>query len=451
VSIIQFLRIFWANRLIIGVATVACVIGALVISVILPPQWQAETRVMMGLLKPDPVTGEVIPGPAARAYVATQIELVTDYSVAGGVVDQLGWLSDPSLIAAYNRRGAADKREFRRWLADRVISNTKADVLETSNILEIKYTATNADGAKAVADALRDAYISASLEFKQKEASNNAEWFGSQADLARAALNTAQAAESNFEKQNQIVMADDTTDVDAARLKALTSQGVSAPMVAPQAATSSPASLQLAEVDAQIAEAQKTLGPNHPGMLALRAQRAALAQQAAQDAAAVHAATSAALGAASSASGAVDRAVQQATARMVADSDKRTQLSEFQNEVNLRRDQFIKTSEKAAEFRQEAATADAGLTPLGAAVTPKAPVFPNFWIIIPGSVVLGLFIGLLVALLIELFKRRIRGVEDLKGVVDAPLLAVIARPQRPRRPGRRLRFGGKTIARGAQA
>jgi polysaccharide biosynthesis transport protein len=453
VSIFQFLRIVWASRLLIGLTTVASVIGALVVTLIIPPTWQAETRVMMGLLKPDPVTGEVVPGPAARAYVATQIELVTDYSVAGRVADQMGWLSDPVLIAAYNRRPANDKRDFRRWLADIVISNTKAEVLEGSNILDIKYGATTPDASKAVADALRTAYIDASLDFKRDEAKHNAEWFETQANAARGSLDTAQTAESTFEKQNHIVMADDTTDVDAARLRALTTEGVSAPMMAAPAAGSSPASLQLAQIDAQIVEAEKALGPNHPGMLALRAQRAALAQQVAQDQAAQRAASSAAVGAAASASGAVDRAVQAATARMVADSDKRTQLSELQNEVNLRRDQFVKTSQKAAEFREEAAIADTGLTPLGAAVTPKAPVFPNYMIIVPGSLFLGLIIGALVALLVELFRRRVRSVEDLTAIADAPLLAVIAPPP-VRKNARRFRVFGSgrgSLVRGAQA
>ena len=433
-SIFQFFRVIWAYRYLIAVAAAACLVGGLAVTRILPPRWDAETRVMMGLLKPDPVTGEVVPGPAARAYVATQIELVTDYSVAGQVPDQLGWLSDPTFFAAFNSRPANDKRDFRRWLADRIISNTKAEVLEGSNILDIKYTATTPDGAKGVADALRDAYIKASLAFKRDEARRNAEWFEGQANDATSALNAAQAAESDFERQNHIVMADDTTDVDAARLRALTTAGVAAPIVAPPMSTSSPASLQLAQVDASIAEAQKTLGPNHPQMLALRAQRAALVQEVAQDQTTARASARAAVAASASASAANSRAMDQATARMLADSDKRTRLAELQNEVNLRRDQLLKTSQRAAEFREQEAAADAGLTPLGAAVTPRAPTFPNYLLIVPGSIGLGLIVGVLVALLVELFNRRVRAPEDLKTAVNAPLLAVVAPPRKVSRP-----------------
>jgi len=443
-SIAQFLRIIWARRSLVLAATLACLVGAYLVTVVLPPRWEATTRVMMGLLKPDPITGQVISGPATRAYVATQTELVTDYSVAGQVADQLGWLSDPNLIAAYQKRSSSDKRDYRRWLADIVIARTKAEVLEGSNILEITYTSTDPDDAKAVADALRKAYIDASLAFKRDEATRTADWFQTEADQAKNALDQAAAARAAFEKANGIVMADDTTDLDTARLKALAASGVqAAPMIAPPAVTSSAASLQLAQVNAQIAEASKTLGPNHPEMQALLAQRASLSQQVAQDQAAARAQVSAVANATAASSGAVERAVRTATARVVSESDKLTQLAQLQNEVNLRQEQFTKTSQQAAQFREEAAIPDTGLTPLANAVTPKAPVFPNMLLIIPGSVVFGLATGVLVALLTELFNRRVRGIEDLKNSVTPPLLAVIAGP--PRLPrgvrSRRLRFG----------
>jgi uncharacterized protein involved in exopolysaccharide biosynthesis len=433
-SIVQFLRIIWARRLLIGAATLACLVGAVIVTLILPPRWEATTRVMMGLLKPDPVTGQVITGPATRAYVATQTELVTDYSVAGQVPDQLGWLSDPGLIATYDHRSSSDKRDFRRWLADMIIARTKAQVLEGSNILEITYTATRPDDAKGVADALRKAYIDASLAFKRDEATRNADWFDTQANTAKVAVDRAEADKAAFEKANGIVMADDNIDLDTARLRALAAAGVAQPAMVTPAATSSPASIQLAQIDASITEAAKTIGPNHPQMQALKAERAVLAQQAAQDQAAARAQAGAAASAAVASAGAIDRAVQTASARVVAKSDKLANLAQLQNQVNVLKEQFTKTAEKAADFRQQAAIADTGLTPLSNAVTPKAPVFPNYWLIIPGSLALGLGTGVLVALLAELFNRRVRGVEDLKTALHVPLLAVVAPPPKP--PGK---------------
>lgn len=444
-SILQFLRIIWARRWLIGAATLASLLGAILVILIVPPRWEATSRVMMGLLKPDPVTGLVI-GNSAGAYVNTQMELVKDYSVAGRVADELGWLSDPQLIAAYQRRSKSDQRDFRRWLAQLVIDRTKVKVPEGSNILEITYDGTDPTNAKAVADALRQAYIDASLEFRRDQATKDADWFQSQADQIKGSLDSATAAEATYERQNGIVMADDKTDLDTARLRSLAAAGApiaAAPMVA--APVSSAASIQLAQVDAQIAEASKTLGPNHPELQALKATRAALAQQVSQDQAVARAQASAAAGAASAGAGALERAVQQEKSRVLGESDKLAKLSQLASQVAVLKDQYDKTEGRVADLRQEAAIADTGLTPLGSAVTPKSPAFPNKLLILPGSIALGLATGLLAALLAELFNRRVRSIEDLRDFANAPLLTVVAgrtktakirlrRPQVPRLP-----------------
>jgi uncharacterized protein involved in exopolysaccharide biosynthesis len=427
-SITQFLRILWARRFFIVATTVACVIGAYIVTLVLPARWEGHARVMLNLLKPDPVTGEVIAGPAQRAYIATQTSLISDYTVVGQLPDEFGMLSDPKQIAAYEARPKNDLRDFRHWLSDKFTPGIKAQVIQGSNILEITFAGGNPEQARSVAEAIRKAYLDTSLNFRRDEANRSAAWFDAQAVKNKAALDAAQAAETNFEKANGIVMADDKTDLETARLRALSGQGVAGPSAPAQ--TSSAASIQLAEIDAQIAQEAQTLGPNHPELVRLRAQRASIASLVTKDIAAERAASSAA---ASGGAAALDRAVEAQKARVIAQGDKLQQLTQLQADVALRRDQLDKTSQRAAELHQEAAAADTGLTPMGPAVTPQNPVFPNMLLIIPGSFVLGLAVGVLVALLSELFARRVRSLEDLEHAVDLPLLAVIAGPPKPKR------------------
>ena len=239
-SIIQFLRILWARKWIVVATAFSCVIGALIVVMVVPPRWQAHSRVMLDLIKPDPLTGEVI-GVNARPYAATQIELVKDYEVAGQVADQLGWLSDPALIDSYQHRSASDQRDFRRWIAQQVIDRTDAELVEGSNILEITYSATTPNDAKAVADALMKAYIDTSVAIRRQGAARDAEWFDVQAQKAKDALDGAAAAEATYEKQTGLMLQDDKTDVDTARLRALAGvAGSSTPVFAPMGGGGSP-------------------------------------------------------------------------------------------------------------------------------------------------------------------------------------------------------------------
>lgn len=428
-SIIQFLRILWAKRLIIAVTTISCVIGAVVVMQLVPPRYEANSRVLLNLLKPDPVTNQVISGPATRGYIATQRELIRDYAVAGQVVDELGWTSDPNLIAAYQNRSGNDVRDFRRWVAQRVIDGTKVKVVEGSNILEITYVANTSRDASTVADLIRKAYIDASLNFRRDDATRSAEWFDQQAEKARTELTKAESAKTAYEKENGIVLGVDKTDLDSARLSALAAQASAAPVVPVMAAPASGSAMQLAQLNSAIASAQKTLGPNHPELLQMQAARTNLQAAVAQEQANARAMA----GAASAGVGALDRAVAAQKSRVIAQRDKVERLTQLQGQVDLMREQYNKTATRAASLRQEAAIADTGLLPLGNAVMPQQPVFPNKPLILAGSIGLGAGLGVFVSLLMELLARRVRGVEDLQHL-EVPLLAVIGPPPPRRRP-----------------
>ncbi len=413
-SIVQFFRIFWVRRWLILGTTISCLLGAGLIILIAPASWAAHSRVMLNVLKADPVTGDVIAGQALRSYVSTQAQLMQDYSVVGPVVDQLGWATDPRLIEEYRTSG--DVRDFRHWLAQRIIQNTKAKLLEDSNILDLSYTGTTPEQARVVTDALRKSYVETSVAFKRQQASASADWYQQQADKAKAALTAAQDAMAAYEKQSGVVLQTETTDLGQAQLQALAQAPAGNDMAS---VITSPASMQLAQVESQIAQESHILGPNHPELRQLMTQRDALRTQvASQKAAAARAA----------AGTQIRQAVQEQKARVIADSSKTARLKQLQADVDIRKEEYNRTAQRAAELRQQALTDDAGLTVLGPATTPKDPTFPKVPLIFASAFVGGFGIGLLLALIIELVNRRVRSIEDLQRELDAPLLAVIPSP-----------------------
>jgi uncharacterized protein involved in exopolysaccharide biosynthesis len=427
-SILQFFRIVWARRIIIALTTAMMTVVMTAVVLFVPPTYEADTRVMLEVLKPDPVTGQVMATAFLRAYVKTQIELVQDSQVARNVVDALHWDKDKKLLRAYRDRAASDDRDFNRWAAQMVIDGTKANVIEGSNIMEINYRNSNPDRAKAVADALRNAYIATTLQSRQEAARRNADWYDAQAEKAKSALFEAETHKSAFERDNNILLADDKVDLDSARLAALSAQASQAslqPSVPQAGAAANPQSAAaLAQLDAELLQASKVLGPNHPQLIELRRRRELLAKQVdderAQSAQIVNPGAIAARTAQSM--------LEQQKAKVLAQRDKVERLRLLQDDVNMRRDEYNKAAARAAELRQEAEVADAGVTPLGAAVTPQTPIFPQPLIMIPVGVAGGAMLGLALALVLELFGRRIRSSEDLRDATRAPVLAIVTRP-----------------------
>ena len=419
-SILQFLRIFWARWLTVAIATATAAFGALVVAELVPPRYEAVARVLLSLAKPDPVTGQSVGMRGAAPYIDAQREMVRDYRVTGRVVDALGWTSDPGLIRAYQARPATDTRDFRRWLAQRVVDHTAASFKST--ILEIRYSSSSPVEAKVGAETLRQAYLDESLADRRQNAKKTAEWFNVQAESARKAAETAEIAKANYEKESGIVLADNDQDIDSARLASLAAaMSVPSPTVAMGA---SAASLQMAQVEAQIAQQGKILGPNHPQMIQLKQQREQLARVLAQERAAAGGINN---------SAAVGRALEQQKAKVIAQRDKVERLRQLQAEVELRRDEYKRTAARAAQLSLEAAVADTGSEPLGPVVAPTRPIFPNKPLMVGGAAALGAALGLALSLLLELINRRVRGVEDLNVAADIRCIGVLEEPGARRR------------------
>jgi uncharacterized protein involved in exopolysaccharide biosynthesis len=435
----QFLRIIWARRIIVLVSTFSALLGAFLISEMLPRRYQAQSRLLLDMT--DPVSGETIAANAARSYIKTQENLLRDARIVGGVVDQLGLTSDFSLQQEFLKSGSANQSEFRAWIARRIIENTQAKVVEASNILEITYSGSNPQRVAQIANALRDAYVTTTSSFRRDAARRTADWYDQQTQKAQMRLSEAEAAKTQYERQHGLVLQGDT-DLDSARLQALAgasapvSSGAPAAGAPSRAPSSSAASAQLGQAEAALAQASQTLGPNHPELQELQRRRAALAAQVAQerasfaqDSAASNAAAGAASRAAAAGSGAGIRAYEAQKSRVMAQRDKLDRLRQLQTDVDVRRDQYTKTLMRTAELRQQADTPAGGLTLLGSAVTPESPVYPNVPLILLGGFGFGFALGILIALLTELLARRVRGVEDMVRAVDVPLLAVIGSPE----------------------
>ena len=416
-NIAHFFRILWVRRNLILVTTLAALAAAALVIKLVPARYTATSRVMLEIVKPDPVTGQVMSSQFARAFVATQIELIKDYKVAGRVVDQFNWTASPVLAAAYQASGEGPKVDFRRWLAQRVIDGTAADLIPGSNILEISYTSDNPDTSAKIADALRDAYVAETRMLKQASAQKSADWFSNQTRKLRAELTAAEKRKADYERENGVVINPDLTDSESTRLAAMS--GLQDPPTMPTISmpVSSPSQAQLAQIDASIQNAMRTLGPNHPTIIALRQQRAVIAAQAARELAAGRS------GPVGGGGPSAASRIEAQRAKVLAQRGKVSEAQQLAIDVSVLRDQVQNAAKRTAELQQEAESDETGLSFLGSAVAPSSPSFPKIPLLVLGAIALGISLGAGLSILVELLFRKVRGPADLE-IPGVPLLGM---------------------------
>lgn len=426
VQLLRMLRARW--WLIATLALLGAAAGAIA-SKWMPSRYEARSRIAVEMLKADPVTGETVQPRTLETIMAAQVELVRDPRVTRRVVDHFGWTDSPRLRAAHQRaveRGTT--LDLRDWLAEDVSQRTRATLIRNSPLLEISYSSSVPETARRGADAVRDAFIAEALDSKRRDAAQQAQWFARQVDALKSRLATAEQRKASFERANGIVLQDDNVDAESSKLRALASSAPT-PAAVPSTVAVAPSSTQLAQVDAQLAAARQSMGRNHPQIIALQQQRAALAAAVSRELASARAASRAS-GAGVSPQGELGAQTRKVLAqRGLVDEARR-----LAGDVAVLRDQVAKTMQRAADFELQAQSTEAGYSKLGAAALPRSPSTPARWLLMVAGLTAGFVVGALAAIVLELVQRRVRGPEDLE-TVGLPVIGMVRDPEHGTRGG----------------
>ncbi|MEO6092975.1 MAG: Wzz/FepE/Etk N-terminal domain-containing protein [Novosphingobium sp.] len=418
-NLVQFFRILWARRWIIIVSTVSCFLAGVLALLLLPKYYTASARVLLNVTSADPTAPSDATGYFAKNYFPSQTKVIEDYGVARRTAQNLGWDKSPEVraqYAEYQANAGSRALDFDHWLASRISGNVNAGNMQGTSIMDISYTAGDPDEAARMANAVRQGYIDEDLASKRAGANNAAAWFERQMRDVSRQREVAEQRLVAFERANGITMLSDTSDAASTHLQVLTNQAPNFGSTVVGGGGGNPNGAQLAALDAKIATESAALGPNHPTIRDLKQQRAAIA---------------------SSASGVVparvingpslSAAVSAARNKVLAERDKVEEAKRLASDVTVLRDQYTKMAVTAADLRQQALRTESTMVPMESAVPPNSPQFPKRTLVLFGSLALGLGLGLFVALIVELMRRRVRGVEDLSAT-EVPIIGVINAP-----------------------
>lgn len=394
-------RMLWARRAIVLITLVCSLGGGLFVVLTSAPRYDATARVILNFTQPS-ISGVRLTRRTVNAHVQSQIRLIRDPQVVGPALEAIGWMDSPDLIESYNARPPGDQRDYPTWLAQSVVASLQAYLVPDSDILEIKYRAASPDLARLIVGAVRDAYIASNVNGRRTSAEEDAEAFQRRAVVMAADLAQLEARQRDMERKTGIIIQADGVDMESRRLRAMaTSQGapkesyVNAPLSSRRA---------MAELDAKIAAAAATYGPNHPRLAELRNQRAVLEIVMKQESGA-----EAAVAGAVSAQARLDAATIGAqTAKVLDQRVTVLQMRVLRDEIMGKRLAQAEVLKRMAVARQQASTNESGLTPTGEVHVDVSPSFPNKPLILGGAGAGGLIGGILIALMVELLNLRVR-------------------------------------------
>lgn len=413
-------KILWGRRIIILTATLSCAMGGATGYLTSPPLYEATAKVDLQLVKQDPVTGASVNSKNAEIYVDSQIKLVRDFPVTIRTAELLGWLDSPEFQGAFADTPHPEGLDFKRWVGLRVGSAVSAVQVAETNILALKFRGNNPEQARAGVDALRQAYLEATVNEKKQSAQRGSEFQTEQAGLIRAKLVELERQKTELERQTGVVLQDNNTDIESSRLRTLAT-AMQGPRVAVSAPAISQAAQQLAQSEMVLASVTRTLGPNHPALNALKDRHNTLMNQVAMERSSAGAVAQGLALMASRSGGRMDEQIS----TVLSQRETLTKLHLLKDEIDRRRDEYNETSERAVQLAQISRVGDATITPVGFAENTGDLNARTRPLTLLGSAGLGLSAGILLSLFLEFLRRRVRSEEDLRLAVSGSIYAAV--------------------------
>lgn len=443
-SFSQLLSVISARWKIALTVLLTLVTLTVVVSVLLPKQYEATASVVVDL-KPDPLSAMMLGGMPSPAIMATQADIISSDRVALRVVRNLK-LAENSQIRQTWLDETNGEGDIETWLI--ALFHKKLTVVPSreSSVIQVTYKAPDPRFAAAVSNAFVQAYLETALELRTDPAKQYSNFFSEQVKGAREQLEAAQIKLSRFQNQNGIIATDERLDVENQRLNELTSQlvalqAVSAESQSRQAAAQGSQGSSLQEVlnnpivgqlkadinraEARLKELNTKLGSNHPSV----AEAQASLQESRQRLDAEIRRVTSGVGLNNS----INRSREEQLRREL-DSQRQKVLQMkavrdegmlIQREVENSQRAYDAIQQRLTQSSLESQATQSNVNVLTNAVPPIEASSPKLLL----NTILSVFVGSLLAAGVAVWKelrdRRVRSAEDVLTALQVPVIAVL--------------------------
>lgn len=433
-DMIAALRARWRLELAILLAVLVAVAAWAWVT---PKSYAASASLLYDIQQPEPVADRQAQV-TDDSLLGTQADIIRSEAIAQQVVRSQNLRSVADLVDNWQRStGGTDS--FEVWLGRLLVQNVTVAPVRGSRVLTISYRSPDPYFAAQMANAFAATYIDERLRLQTDPAKTYTQWFEERTADVRETLGKAQEKLAAFQRRTGIV---DSRSLDAegnrltelsgqlvgaeasaSSLRARAGQGASQSIDVQSSAVVQGLRSQIAGKSAQIEQMQTELGPNHPTMIAARAELSQLQSKLSEEIGNATRALQASSGAASSSASSLRGMVGEQRGRMLALAADRSELEGLQRDVDSARAAYDAVTQRLLAVRLQSSVPSTNVRQLDQATPPLFPNSPN----IPLRIALGLAFGILlavgVAALLEYRWPRVRTPQGLESTLGIPILS----------------------------
>jgi len=444
-QLLLVLRARWKSSL----TVFALLVGlTLIVSLLLPKQYRASASVVIDM-KPDPIAGMVF-GAMVPAYVATQIDVIRSERVAQRVIKNLKLTESPQIreqfIAETDGQGSIEQ-----WLTELLQKNLDVVPSKESSVIIVAYTNTDPRFAAGMANAFVQAYLDTTVDLKVDPARQYSGFFGERAKAARERLEELQTKYSEFQKANGIIASDERLDVESSRLSELSSQLVMMQALAAESASRqtqaagtsgdrmqevlnnaviSGLKTEVARGEAQLKQLSQRLGDNHPQVLEAKANLAELRLKIDAETKRVTGGVGVTNTINRQRESDVHAALEAQRAKVLRMKAVRDEGLVLARDVENAQRVYDQVLARLNQTNLESQSTQSNVYQLTVASPPVLNSSPRPVLNTLIAALIGLVLGVAVALLLELLDRRIRTADDIVELLGVPVIGVLPNPVR---------------------
>jgi uncharacterized protein involved in exopolysaccharide biosynthesis len=461
VSISQILYILWRRGWIVALTFVFALIVAVAVLIFVPARYDASATASIDPGSVNPLTDAVGNAPIMLIQ-GNLLQLVQSERVALDVINRLNMTANPAVQADFRNSSSFGRESIENWMAETILGHVDPRFELGTNVLTIKYKASDPNQAALIANAFLAATIDASIVMKAAAGEQTARWFSPQLDDLRKELQASRTALEQFQARTNVVAPNAVgADSESAALAAVTNDLAAARGLLTSFQSrlnsgstdlaSDPADPDLQLINslkekvstsqAEIDAVKNSLGANNPKMVAASANYATLRKQLSDAVEKSKDHLKEKIAATQSQIASLEVAQGQAQKTLITAQAQRDRLGDLQRDLAFKIEELNSRERAAAQARLQSKLTFADIAVLDKAVPPIAPAFPKKMVVIPAAIAGGLVLGMILALIAEATDRRIRFPSDFGVVTSAPMLGVIEASKRRAALGARRRRG----------